>query len=30
VPEELMEHLGDRVWLTTHEGRCIRFGVLEM
>jgi pyruvate,orthophosphate dikinase len=30
IPEDLMVHLGKRVWLTTRDGNCVRYGVLEM
>ena len=30
IPEDLMVHVGKRVWLTTRDGSCVRYGVLEM
>jgi hypothetical protein len=30
IPEDLAIHAGKRVWLTTRDGDCIRYGVLEM
>ena len=30
VPEDLAIHVGKRVWLTTRDGNCVNYGVLEM
>jgi hypothetical protein len=30
IPDDLMVHVGKRVWLTTRDGSCVRYGVLEM
>ena len=30
LPDDLLGHVGQRVWLITRDGQCIRYGVLEM